>query len=260
MVETVYPFGEGKSDKVVFEFLRDKWFPREKWHWSKFEVVGGKTNFSSRIKATIESEIMPERFIGVLAFRDKDFGEATESILQGFHNIIYGLLSAWLPFKKIKTSEEELIKEVLYKWEFQPTSKLPGFRFILHIAGNLGGEAKNLSLKNWTTDGYLLSVGLLQNVLNSFAKESKVKSSGEVLKELITQKIPNAIKGEGIDFEEDKDFLAAYLVSTRFWVVKRTEEELRLSRIILERAYRNIPHKFEQIFFTWKKAMEEIWR
>ncbi len=262
-VEVVYPFGEGKSDEVVFEFLTDKWFPKKKWH--KFEVVGGKTNFSSKIKVTIESEIMPERFIGVIAFRDKDFDETTKSILQGFRKIVYDLFSKWLDFRseregieEIKKLEERLIEDVLYKWEFQPTSELPGLRFILHIAND--SRLKNLSLKNWTTDGYILSVGLLQNVLNRFSQESKVNSTSEILEELITRKVPDTIKEKGISFEEDKDFLAAYLVSTRFWVVKRTEEKLRLFKIILERGYSYSRSEFEEIFSTWKKAMEEVWQ
>lgn len=256
---TAFVFGEGSTDKIVFDFLKENFFSLNVGRLQPFVVVGGKNNFENKIRQKVQPDIEARRKdVFILVFRDRDAGEEVEQIFQSFENIVRELLSPWdvTPPSALKISES------IYKWDVLPTMPVhPGFRFVLHIANN---ERLSLpmTLRNHTTDGYVLASGLLDSVLNRFAKEVKfvkeVSEPREVLYKLIIQSISTAMQGGGVEFSEDKDFLAAYLVATRFWVVKRTEEKARLVRIILDRAIKYAQDELNQIFISWIQAIDEV--
>ena len=256
---TAFVFGEGLTDKIVFDFLRESFFSLNVGRLQPFVVVGGKNNFRSKIQQKVQPDIEARRQdVFILVFRDRDVGEKAEQILQSFKYIVRELLSPW----DATLPSEQKISESIYKWDVLPAMPVhPGFRFVLHIANN---ERLSLpmTLRNHTTDGYVLASGLLDPVLNRFAEEVKfvkeVSEPREVLYKLITQSIPTTMQGEGVEFSEDKDFLAAYLVATRFWVVKRTEEQSRLVRTILDRAMMYDPQGIERVFESWLQAIREV--
>lgn len=112
-------------------------------------------------------------------------------------------------------------------------------------------------MKNQTTDGYVLAVGFDKTVLGCFAQHKKVKSRFQTLRDLMANDLPQTIKQKGILFDEDKDFLAVYLCAVRFWVTCRTEEQARLIKIILDRAWSYSQSNIKQIFNTWLIAIQE---
>ena len=257
----VFVFGEGITDKVVFEFLKEKFFNESIDKFESFIVVRGKNAFKKEILKRAQPDVESKRQnISILVFRDWDEGEELQSIRQSFENIVHNLLNSW----NISTPNGKKISKNMWKWEVFPNlPRYPGFRFVLHIA-NYTHLSLPITLRNSTTDGYILASGLLNQVLKKFAQEAKftteVSNPQDVLKKLITQSIPKTMKSEGVVFNEDKDFLAAYLVATRFWVVKRTEEKTRLVRIILDRAIKYAPENVEQIFVSWIQAIKEVLR
>ncbi len=250
MMAVIFPFGEGKTEQVVFEFLRKNWFDQAKFR--KFVSGGGKREFSSKIPGIVGT-LVPNREVRVIAFRDLDKDEQADEIGQSFQDLVEKLLKPW----ELKPKRQEVLTDTVYKWEVFAGPAQPGLRFVLHIAGSVDTA---VSLRNWTTDGYVLALGLKDRVLGRFAQESKVGSEVAILSDLITAAIPGIISQQGISFDEDKDYLAAYLVATRFWTVRRTEEQARLIRVILDRAWRYDREQVEQVFKSWRIAIEEVVR
>ncbi len=80
----VFPFGEGSTDRIVFDFLQSEIFPGEDIR--QFVPVNGKDNFRSRIQLTVRGEILPNNGISVLVFRDLDAGEQPEIIAEAFRS------------------------------------------------------------------------------------------------------------------------------------------------------------------------------
>ncbi len=249
---TIFPFGEGKTEKVIFEFLVEKQFQRYSFH--NFVSVGGKDNFRSKIPKTVQSDLEAGRDeIRILAFRDLDAGEQVDDVVQSFQDIVWKLLEPW----ELQPNVQQIHPNTIYKWEASIAQGRSGLRFVLHIA-NHADSSLPVPLQNQTTDGYILTVGLEEAILERFARKNKVKSTVDALKSLITEKIPETVRKEGIDFQEDKDYLAAYLAATRFWVVKRTEEQVRLVKIILDRAWKYNRNEFKKAFASWFAAIKEV--
>ena len=255
----IFVFGEGLTDKVVFDFLKENFFPQNSSKFEPFVVVGGKNAFRNIIMKHVRPDVESKRQnIFILGFRDRDADEELQSIHQSFDDIVRDLLASWY------TSSPKMqdVSECIWKWEVLPNPDThPGFRFILHIA-DYAHLSLPVTLHNHTTDGYILASGLLDSVLRRFAQEvrfeTNVSNPKATLETLITQLIPKTIQSKGIIFNQDKDFLAAFLVATRFWAVKRTEKQARLVRVILDRAIKYAPKEVNQIFITWIEAMKEV--
>ncbi len=250
----VFPFGEGRADGVVFDFLRRNFLPDQAFR--EFVPVNGKNNFRSRIEQTVQSEVLPNRNISVLVFRDLDAGESPQNIAQAFRDLAWTLLSDWNLRPDIHSHQQHPNVSVCA----QPLSATtPGLRLVLHLADN-GALNLPIGLLNHTTDGYVLAAGFADAVLERFAGRPQVNSSAQALHALITSSIPQTITQATIAFDQHKDYLAAYLCATRFWVVYRTEDQARLVRIILERAWKHDPNTVHQVFATWRAAIEEALR
>ncbi len=249
----IFPFGEGKTEKIVFDFLINKWFPENQF--KKFISVGGKERFKEKILNTVQGDLSAGRDeIRILAFRDLDDGEKIDNVVKSFRDIVRSLLTQW----NFNPVEQVVQQNTIYRWECtsQSEREFAGLRFILHIANHSSGELP-FPLRNQTSDGYILKISLSDHVLNHFARESKVKTSPDILRCLITDKIPKIIRDKGINFDEDKDYLSGYLTASRFWVVRRTEEKTRLIKIILERSWTHDRKNFEQVFASWWTAIKE---
>lgn len=248
----VFPFGEGPTDRIVFDFLQSKFFPGEDIR--EFVPVNGKDHFRSRIELTVRGEILPNNGISVLVFRDLDAGESPENIAQAFRSIVWDLLSDWSLRPDIQPHQQY---PNVYVCAQPLSTTAPGLRLILHLANN-GPLNLPATLRNDTTDGYILAAGFTDVVLERFA--IKVNSNTQDLRALITSSIPHTIGQTHSAFDQDKDYLAAYLCATRFWVVHRTEDQARLVRIILERIWKYDPNALQRIFAPWWTAVEEALR
>ena len=236
----VFPFGEGVTEKVIFDFLmRNSSFNGT---FQPFQSVGGKKNFRHRILEFLQGQLQPGDDIRALVFRDVDDGEEKEKICQSFQDIIGALIPGF-------QTQPDLVSDTIYVWNYDADFR---FRLVLHLArppinGHLG-------LRNQTADGYILAIGLQEKVLSRFAGE--IHSEPESIKTLIQHEIPSVIRNKEIGFDEDKDYLAAYLTAARFWKVKRTEEKARLARIILDRGWRYAEEETKEILRSWLKALE----
>lgn len=253
----VFVFCEGPTDQVIYatvkESLSQVQVPAE-----KPISFGGKSNFHPRILETVAPELTagePGSYTSILVFRDRDAGEEPSAIQDAFAGIARELLRQWQlqpAFAPVQSWPN------LFRLDEPPTLERPGLCLVLHIAAP--PQLENLSLKNLTTDGYVLALALQDEVLERFAVESKVKSSSDVLRKLITHEVPEAISNGGIVFDEDKDYLAAYLCAARFWTVRRAEEKERLLHVILDRALRYTPEAFRCVLNSWGAAMKEVMR
>lgn len=255
MTIRVFPFGEGKTEEIIFEILRSQVGNSPDVAFQNFVSVGGKTNFSNRISRTISSELVPNYDIRVVIFRDLDHGEIPENVVQSFQDIAWNLLAKWNltpPIQPVNGAPN------IYVLNQPVASQSPGFRLVLHLPDN--GVFNNLPvpLHNRTTDGYVLALGLDDTVLNRFAE--KLGTQHNILRNLITISIPQTVTGQGITFDQDKDFLAAYLCATRFWPVHRTEEQAKLVEIIMKRAEKYNSTRLQQVFKSWLDAIREVVR
>ena len=267
----IFVFGEGPTDKAVFEFLKKAFFSQNEGLFQPFVSVGGKGDFRKKIQERVSPDIGAKRSdVFVVVFRDRDAGEQVSSICSSFETTVRNLLSSW----GAQPLKQTVWQDVIYKWEGPPdNSSHPKFRFVLHVANNEQLPLP-MSLRNHTTDGYVLASGLVDPVLARFAQEVPLKPKTEKseeeeeesdsklaptdLRPLILQEIPEVVEKRGIAFDEDKDFLAAYLAATRFWVKKRTDEKARLVKIILERGKKYAPEDIERVFASWIRAIEEV--
>jgi len=250
----IFPFGEGKTEKIIFDFLVEKWFSG--YQFKTFKSVNGKTKFGKEILKTVQGDLLAGRDeVRILVFRDLDDGEDIDSVAKSFQDIVRSLLK----LKSWNFEPNEVRLNNIYKWECaaELASGFAGLSFVLHIANHADGTLPN-PLRNQTSDGYILKIALNNSVLGRFARENKVNTSPSILRRLIIEKIPEVISGEGINFDEDKDYLSAYLTASRFWVVKRTEKETRLIKIILERSWTHDRENFEQVFASWRTAIQEV--
>lgn len=245
----IFPFGEGATDKIVFDFLRSKLFSDQ--NIREFVSVNGKDNFRLRIEEIVKSEILPNRSSGILVFRDLDVGEQAESVAQAFNVIVWELLSDWGLRPGIQRHQQH---PNLYVWVQPPSATKPGLRCCLHLVDN-SALGLQIELLNHTTDGYILAAGLTDVVLERFA--AKTSSNALAIQTLVTTLIPDIIRQTNTLFDQDKDYLAAYLCATRFWAVHRTEDQARLLRIILERIWKYDQNAFQQMFSSWQTAVEE---
>lgn len=253
----IYSFVEGATDQVVFEVLKEA---LEKTHSltseGKFVNVKGKSNFRSKIPNTLKPEFdpgEPGRYVRVLVFRDLDADEKTQDITASFEGVARELLARWGLEPQLSPLDDW---PNIFTIDEAPTEDRPGLWFVLHVADP--PHLEGLNLKNITTDCYVLALALQEPVLERFARD--ISSQSDTLHTLITQGVPQTIIDQGVTFNEDKDFLAAYLCASRFWTKKRTEEKDRLLKIVLARARKYAQGEFWSIFASWKTAIEEAVR
>lgn len=244
----IITFGEGRTDERVFSFLREKCLTEHEFQG--FIPVNGKTNFKKIIKDTVESELVLNRDLSILVFRDLDRDEEQEHVVQSFQDLVRELLPGWN-----REPDRHSIYPNIYSFEQASDEELPGIHLVLHLADiNHLDLPERLRNSNQTTDGYVLAVGLKRNVLKRFA-ERDVGTSVEKLNSLITEAIPSGFSLTDIAFKEDKDYLAAYLCAARFWVKHRNEERERLEDVILKRAWKYNQESVRNVFDTWIAAM-----
>lgn len=251
----IFPFGEGRTDQIVFDVLKEHSGASSAQEFQPFIPVGGKNNFHSKIAETVSSELIPDREIRILIFRDLDEKESSADVAHSFRDLVWGLLAEWglRPALQALNSHPNI-----YVCAQPPRTRTPGLHLVLHIADLNSVPNLPMQLLNHTTDAYLLAVGLQDSVLERFAE--KINSNSQSLRTLITHTLPAAVQQESITFDQDKDYLAAYLCAVRFWVVHRTEEQARLARIILRRALSYGQGDVRTVFRSWIAAIEEVSR
>jgi hypothetical protein len=252
----IFPFGEGSTDKIVFELLME--YLNENEHlneeeFDEFYPVDGIYKFAKEIKDTVEGDVKSNADdICILVFCDLDKGREHQDILNQFKDIMRGLLPGWNgnPIKHTEYNNIYLFKQI-------PSEEMRGLRIVLHLANISGlGLPEKIEASNNTTDGYVLALGLEDGVLGRFASKD-VRTTSDVLHGLITECLPNCFSAANIEFEQDKDFLAAYFCVTRFWVKHRTEQKRNLTEIIFERSKKYDKDKLKTIFSSWIEAIKK---
>jgi hypothetical protein len=255
MNDEPFVFGEGKTEEVVFACLSQEKALRP------LIPVNGKTNFVSGILEKVEQNFapgIPGQMVRILAFRDRDKGEQIDSICQSFAPIGNSLRGEMLQFTPEQNFSNVLVSTI------QPTQQRPGLRFVLHIADTPTGIPEQLNqFDSKTTDAYILSLALSDGVLSRFGQKvstEEVRIGPDIIKAKVLSELPRLFASNGIGFDTDKDYLAAYLIATRFWKINRTEQEVRLVQVILDRAMKYATDVFEKTFASWMFAIEEAGR
>lgn len=246
----IFPFGEGPTDKVVFKSLEKCVCVPE---FEEFYWVGGIDNFAKGIENTVEGDLKSKADdVCILVFCDLDKGRIYQDIIKQFENIMKKLMPGW----NGRPVEHPEYKNI-YIFKQNPSNEMRGLRMILHLADISSFELpEKIKNSNNTTDGYVLALGLDNSVLGRFASKD-VKTTSDVLHGLITECLPKCFSAANIEFEQDKDFLAAYFCATRFWVKHRTEEKCNLTETILARSVKSDEEKFKTIFSSWIEAMNK---
>ena len=226
----IFVFGEGATEKTVWDKLQRELEQKESKIEGTFHAVGGKGGFKEKMPNILTPEVTPGKYVQVVVFRDVDKGEDIQQILQSFKRIAHNFLRRPIELANHPNYSNVFVANV------PPTESSAGMRLALHFAATppqLPGAVVDLGLCNQTTDTYVLALALLDSVLERFAQESKTEK--DILESKVVSEIPNLFQKNGICFDEDKDLLAAYLVATRFWTVKRTDQKERLVNIVLEK-------------------------
>lgn len=256
----VYPFGEGKTEEMVFKVLCTQYPDLNNVNLNKFISVGGKNKFSEKIRKTLEADLIPDTEIQIVVFRDLDQGEVFDDVAQSFQGLAWILLSKWSLKPQIIVHSE---KPNIYILQQQATPDTPGLRLVLHFPDDKIFDGLNVVMRNRTTDGYILALGLDETILRRFAGKIKCDDSTtspdpNVLRDLINTAIPATVTSNGITFDQDKDFLAAYLCATRFWTVHRSEEQDKLAEVIMKRAATYKPELLKKMFQSWLDAIQMV--
>lgn len=269
MDSPLFVFGEGITEQVVFRKLAE--FLNQSGQLSRpiitagtprpdLIAVGGKNNFKQVILDTVglRTKALSERGVRLLVFRDRDQNEKEAALKQSFVDIVRSLVdqsqtnNSWKPhaeFTNISSLE-------ITNREAQANSPL---RLVLHLATNPLGERPSAmpDFNDKTTDGYILQLALSSGVIGRFAPKD-VKVGTHLLSQKITQEIPELFQQNGLPFDTDKDYLAAYLLTTRFWKTRRTEDKARLVEIILDRAVQHEPEAYQTAWASWIAAIKEV--
>ncbi len=245
----VFPFGEGRTEEVIFFNLLKKCLPH--LQFENFQSVKGITNFNNEIERAVRADLNSNADdICILVFCDVDKGREPDDVIKRFCAIFKKLSPEWdgEPTKHSSYKNIYFLKQA-------PSGDKKGLWLVLHLADVSDLKVpKNLKESNNTTDGYILAIGLEESVLNAFEEETGANTNGK-LYELITKCVPSCFSNAGIIFEQDKDYLAAYLCASRFWVKHRTEDERHLTQAILGRAWKYNQEYFREVFASWIEAM-----
>lgn len=253
----IFVFGEGATEKTVWNKLQSELKQRESKIEGTFHAVGGKgefkaSKFRAKLLDILAPQFIPGGYVRVVVFRDVDKGENTQQILPNFKNLAQTFSSRPIELVNHPNYSNVFVANV------QPTGSSAEMRLVLHLAATpsqLRGAVVDLGLCNQTTDTYVLALALLDSVLERFAQEAKTEK--DILESKVVSEIPNLFQKNGICFDEDKDLLAAYLVATRFWTVKRTDQKERLVKIVLDRAFKYDSQNAWKVFASWRAAIEE---
>lgn len=261
MDDRIFVYGEGPTEKIVLVRLVDEL----EGNRAQVTGVGGKNKFVTRIIDDLESEFnpgVPDQYVRVLVFRDLDDGEKAENVRQSFSRIVRNLVHKERPWRPVEAIPNVSVCSI------PPDNERSGLRLVLHLAEkprtSPGNGTLNLpDFKDKTTDGYLLWMALTPNVLARFARDIRdIKVAPSTISRIVETEIPEMFRPSDADiripFDSDKDYLSAYLVSTRFWKVKRTEAKERLAGIILDRAIKYAKDDFKTIMGSWMAAFEEV--
>lgn len=240
----LFVFGEGKTEEKIFS----KIVPDPN---IKLIPVGGKNKFNENMGNVLSSEFSPgdpSQVIRVLVFCDLDAGEKETEIKNKFERIAKRLTKRnRLNFKKHASFANVFVL-------VSPSDGTkPGLRMVLHLANP--SNSHGLELVNQTSDGYILSLALKDEIIQRFAKDIHI-DSGKVLNKVVKE-VPDLLKGNGIKLDQDKDYLGVFLAVTRFWRKKRTEDQQLLAGVILDRAKKYADEYFNAVMQSWQVAFQE---
>ncbi len=257
----IFPFGEGKTEQVVFNFLMENLFPEKKLE--KLLPVNGKGGFPRQLRGVV-GHLEENDEARILAFRDLDADDTVEGIVASFGNLFMDILKEWrrrrnlqaaIPLVDVKRLHDDY---TIFQWEVAAREDEPGLRLVLHIESHHHLPEKLRNFANKTTDTRILALGLGTPVLQRFIKENSLGCGSDVLSRLIQTTLPDTMTKQAIPFDQDKDYLAAYLMATRFWVKQRTDSKETLAHVILRRAWKRDRVNVERSFEGWRIAIEKV--
>ncbi len=237
-----YAFVEGKTERRLLEKLdRKKDFPK-----SLIIDSRGIDNICNEISNTLKDGEIIKKPHSILILCDCEKGKTITDIVRKFQNFINSFL------KSANIPEQTLQKDETFENIFFMEVTGIKFRLVLHIANP--PDIYNMKFINKTIDGYILSIGLRDIVLERFAKEIGV--SKDKLQEKILNKIPEIARNNGIIFDQAKDIIGIYMAMSRFITKKRNEEEDTFAGIVIERSRQYDKQSFKETMASILKTLD----
>ena len=237
-----YAFVEGNTERRLLKKLdRQKDFPE-----SQIIDCKGIDNICKEINDTLIVRDIINHPHGILILCDCEKGKTITDIVRKFQNSINNLL------KSEKTTEQTLQKDETFENIFFMEIPDIKFRLALHIANP--PDIHNMKFINKTIDGYILSIGLRDAVLERFAKDIGV--SKDILKGKIVNKIPEIARNNGITFDQAKDIIGVYMAMSRFITKKRNEKEDTFAGIVIQRSIQHDKPAFQETMASVLKTLD----
>jgi hypothetical protein len=125
-------------------------------------------------------------------------------------------------------------------------------RVALHIAAP--PSISGMEFVSDTIDGYILALAMNESVLEKFAEKADI--APEALRAKVIEEVPKLAKDNGINFDQAKDFLGAYMVMSRFFTNNRSEKDDVFSGVVVNRAKKRVTDEFQEIFRSIKTALD----
>jgi len=184
---------------------------------------------------------------GILILRDRDHNETHSSIVQSFEDLINKLLL------ELKISNQSFKPHQKFKNLYEIDVPGANSRVALHIAAP-PPSISGMEFVSDTIDGYILALAMNESVLERFAEKANI--APEALRAKVTKEVPKLAKDNGINFDQAKDFLGAYMVMSRFFTNNRSEKDDVFSGIVVNWAKKRVTDEFQEIFCSIKTALD----
>lgn len=195
---TIYIFGEGLTEKKVYEKLQSVFWESPDLK-SKYIDAEGKRNLNKKVIKTVET-FLGVRAVRCVIMRDLDEGETEGSICQSITAAFQNALQK----REIQNIAIKLEPHKDHPNVYVLQQSDPDLRLAVHIASDRWKE----NFKNCTMDDYLLKLSLQSTVLGKLS--DKLGIEPERLSTKITHELPELLQSNGIILSEAKNYLQIY--------------------------------------------------
>jgi len=248
----LYIFGEGKTEERLMKQVVGKWFSSAPT--PEYRLGHGKRNLTDTVASNLEPDLFPDQTEAVrcVILRDLDKGETVQGVQQSFTGVFRGMFegnsleSAHIVFKPLRGWENILTLIALDR----------DLRVALHIAQS--GGAIEPRPDNATTDDYILTAAMIDQVAARFAQQAGLAKGGAALLRKVTQEFPRLMGDNGVADLEAKDFLGAYMAFSRFLRRHRALEVDTFAGIVVSRALKRAEDEAERTFESLIEAVEWV--
>lgn len=184
--------------------------------------------------------------LGIVIFRDRDGNETEEDIKQSFLNGFRNLLTENVqPFQVFDAEKYPNVYWSQHEERVEERNENFKLTIVLHIACPQQLVDWERPFANSEIENYILAAGLTNQVLEQFADDCNL--TPDALRNKVLEEIPEVLLNNGIAVQQ-KDLLSAYMTASRFIFKKRSDDEKRFVRVLLERFKKYAGDRLEEVF------------